>query len=101
MLAKLNYNKKDKLIIKNLNSRRKKTMTECCFDWLITNQKVACHAFAMDALYLLGTEIDWIHPELKVVIAQDMHSRNAGYVTRGRITLEKISIHKKLQSRNS
>jgi len=90
MIAKKNYIKKDSLIVNALFPKHKKAMTECCFDWLITNQKVACQAYSMDALYLLGTEIDWVHPELKVIIEQNMNSKSAAYSARGRITLEKI-----------
>ena len=95
MIAKLNYIKKDSLIINVITPQYKKAMTECCFDWLITDQKVACQAYSMDALYLLGTEIDWIHPELQVTLEQNMHSQSAAYCARGRITLEKISKYKR------
>ena len=90
MLAKQYYRKKDDLVINSLQPQHKKVMTECCFDWLITDQKVACQAFSMDALYLLGTEIEWIHSELKVILEQNIHSQSAAYCARGRITLEKI-----------
>jgi len=72
-------------------------MTTCCFDWLITEQKVACQAYSMDALYLLGTEIDWIHPELEITLEQNIHHRSAAYKARGRITLEKIRKVRKTQ----
>jgi len=90
MLAKKYYIKKDELVVNSLKKKHRQTMTECCFDWLITDQKVACQAYSMDALYLLGTEIEWIHPELIVVIEQSMNSKSAAYCARGRITLEKI-----------
>lgn len=91
MLAKKYYVKKNTLVIKFIKPEHKQTITEYCFDWLITNQKVACQAYSMDVLYLLGTEIDWIHPELKVIIEQSMNSKSAAYCARGRITVEKIS----------
>ena len=95
MIAKLNYLKKDPLIVNAFKPHYKKAMTACCFDWLITNQKVACQAYSMDALYLLGTEIEWIHPELIIVIEQSMNTKSAAYCARGRITLEKISKYKR------
>ncbi len=95
MLVKQYYKKKDDMVINSLQPRHKKAMTECCFDWLITDQKVACQAFSMDALYLLGTEIEWIHPELKVTLEQNIHSQSAAYCARGRITLEKIKKFKR------
>ena len=90
MLAKHVYKKKNVLVINSLKPLHKETMISCCFDWLITEQKVACQAYAMDALYLLGTEIDWIHPELEITLDQNIHHRSAAYKARGRITLEKI-----------
>jgi len=90
MLAKKYYTKKDVGLINKLKPTYKQTMIECCFDWLITNQKVACKAYSMDALFLLGTEIDWIHPELKIILEQNISTQSPAYRARGRITLEKI-----------
>lgn len=91
MLAKLNYTKKEELIVSHLKQLHKKIMTECCFDWLISNQKVATEAYAMSSLYYLGTEIDWIHIELKQIIQQNIVSKTGAYKARGRITIENIS----------
>ncbi len=68
----------------------KEVITECCFDWLITNQKVASEAYAMRSLFYLGTEFDWIHPELKIIIEQNTPLKTPAYGARGRITIEKI-----------
>ena len=91
MLAKQYYLKKNDKVIQALKQEHKQTISECCFDWLITDQKVACQAYSMDALFLLGTEIEWIHSELKMTLKQNIHSQSAAYCARGRITLEKIS----------
>jgi hypothetical protein len=77
------YKKKIPSYQKALTSEHKKVMTQCCFDWMITNQKVACQARAMTALYFLGTEIDWIHAELATIIQQNLPKGSAGYVNRG------------------
>ncbi len=90
MLAKNYYIKKNVLVIDALKPTHKQAISECCFDWLITDQKVACQAYSMNALYLLGTEIEWIHPELKVTLEQNIHGKSAAYCARGRMTLEKI-----------
>lgn len=90
MLAKRYYKKKDEKVMNVLTNKHKKIMTECCFDWLITNQKVACEAFSMYALYLLGSEIDWIHPELRTIIEQNMYQKSAGYKAQGRKIINKI-----------
>jgi len=65
-------------------------MTECCFDWLIINQKVANQAYAMSSLYYLGTEFDWVHPELSILLKQNIPLKSAAYKARGRMTLVKI-----------
>lgn len=90
MLTVAYYKNKDSSVIKALSQSHKNVITECCFDWLITNQKVACKAYSMSTLYYLGTEFDWIHPELKISIEQNMHNESAAYKARGRMTLEKI-----------
>ncbi|MCF6307192.1 MAG: adenylosuccinate lyase [Flavobacteriaceae bacterium] len=73
-----------------LESKYKETIIECCFDWLITNQKVATEAYAMRSLYFLGIEFDWIHPELKIIIEQNTPLKTSAYGARGRMTIEKI-----------
>ena len=90
VMANHYYKKKDASVIKALNTTYKNTMLECCFDWLITNQKVAAEAYAMQALYLLGTEIDWIHSELIIIIEQHINSKTAAYKSRGKITIDQI-----------
>ncbi len=92
-----NHYKKKKI---QLNSKQKEIITECCFDWLISNQKVATEAYAMSSLFYLGTEIDWIHPDLKQIILQNINSKSAAYKARGRITIEKIDKFQ-LKKRNS
>ena len=89
------YKHKKKEYREALTSKHKKVMTECCFDWMITNQKVACQARAMTSLYFLGTEIDWIHPELAIIIQQKLPHGSAGYKNRGQKTLELISAFQK------
>ncbi|WP_432410278.1 adenylosuccinate lyase [Rasiella sp. SM2506] len=91
-LLTIGYYKQNKETLKKaLSSKHKEVMTECCFDWMLTNQKVACQARAMTTLYLLGTETDWIHPELAIIIQQNLLQGSAGYISRGQKTLESIS----------
>ncbi|MBS9463855.1 hypothetical protein KIM67_15650 [Flagellimonas sp. 389] len=49
------------------------------FDWLIGDYKVATKAFAMSSLFYLGTNYDWIHPELKIILEQNIHGATPGY----------------------
>lgn len=90
ILATAFYKKKDPQVIQYLKESHKTAMTEYCFDCLITNQKVAAEAYSMNALYLLGTEIDWIHSELKIILEQNMSIKSAAYQARGKITLMEI-----------
>jgi hypothetical protein len=97
MLAKKYYKKKDQKVVKTLTNKHKEIMTECCFDWLITDQKVACEAYSMYVLYLLGSEIDWIHPELKTIIEQNMNQKSAGYRAQGRKIIGRIMKDKPIE----
>lgn len=65
-------------------------ITTACFDWLIGDHKVAAKAYSMTSLYLLGTEIDWIHPELRLVLEQNYAGGSAAYKARARHTLAKL-----------
>ncbi|KAA3623236.1 MAG: hypothetical protein DWP94_06430 [Flavobacterium sp.] len=85
------YKKQEPAIREHFSKENKNTLTECAFDWLITDQKVACQVRAMTCLYYLGTEFNWIHPELKQILESNIHKGSAGYKSRARKTLEQIS----------
>lgn len=90
-LLSIQYYKKGHPTLASIFSEKhKEKMTEVCFDWLITHQKVACEVRAMTCLYYLGTEKKWIHPELKTIIQQNIHRSSAGYQARGKKILQKI-----------
>lgn len=78
-------------IKQHLNTQNKSQIIEANFDWLIQNHKVATKVFAMDTLYLLGLEYDWIHTELKLVLEQNMAKGSAGYQVRAKRVLSKIN----------
>ncbi len=65
-------------------------ITENCFDWLITNQKVATKAYAMRTLFELGKLNEWIYPELKTIIQQDYAVHSVGYKAATKDILRKI-----------
>lgn len=75
-----------------LSEDERKIMTECCFDWLITDQKVACQAPAMSALYYLGQDKkrNWVYPELRNILTENAPNKSAGYQARARKILKKI-----------
>lgn len=93
MLCFDHYMRRYSLFRSVLNEKEKIIMAECCFDWLITDQKVACQAPAMDALHFLGTDKvgAWIHSELKAVLLRDSPNKSAGYQARARKILKKLS----------
>ncbi|MEZ4857893.1 MAG: adenylosuccinate lyase [Flavobacteriaceae bacterium] len=85
------YKNYDTVLQKIFSEKHKEILTEVCFDWLITHQKVACEVRAMKCLYELGIEKDWIHPELKTIIEQKIPTSSAGYKSRGKKILGKLN----------
>ena len=81
----------DNTIRDKLTKDHRQRITENNFDWLIENHKVATKAFAMDTLFFLGLEIDWIHEELKLILEKNMIHNSAGYKTRARKILKKLN----------
>lgn len=71
------------------------SMVTAGFDWLITPQKIAVKAYTMTALYLFGTEQDWIHPELEHLIRTKIMHEGKGCKARGNKVLDLIEKHKK------
>ena len=84
------YKKFDPVLRSILNRAHKDRLVECAFDWMIEDHKVATQVRAMTCLYYLGTEIHWIHPELKQLIEERIHHGSAGYKNRGAKILEMI-----------
>ncbi|MEJ6791248.1 MAG: adenylosuccinate lyase [Lacinutrix sp.] len=70
-LIKAYYSKHDNAIKHNLNAIHQEKIIESCFDWMINDKKNAPKAYAMNALFLLGNDHDWIHPELKLILEHD------------------------------
>ncbi len=72
-LALSYYKEQNPLSRKALQPIHKEQMIIAGFDWLITDQKVAVKAYTLTTLYHLGTEIDWVHPEL-LIIMENLYS---------------------------
>ncbi|ARV08858.1 adenylosuccinate lyase [Winogradskyella sp. PC-19] len=86
------YYGKDNSEIKNhLNIMHREKITEACFDWMINEEKVAPKAYGMNALYLLGLEFDWIHPELQIILERDFSLQSAAFKARARHILKKLN----------
>jgi hypothetical protein len=88
LLMKAYFGKKPHSTQKELTENHLKCIAEAAFDWLIGKHKVAPKAHSMTILLLLGSKIDWIHPELKLILNQNYPTGSAAYKARARITLE-------------
>ncbi len=73
-----------------LTSAQKARIITTCFDYMITDQKVAPKAYAMRTLFLFGYTDDWIHPELKRILERDYASQSAAYKARARQIFKKL-----------
>ena len=73
-----------------LSDQHKKEMTEACFDWLLTTEKVAPKAYSMRSLWLLGRDIGWVYPQLKGVLEQNYAKGSPAYQARARQVLKKL-----------
>ncbi len=84
------YSKNENAIKTALNSKHKEKIVEACFDWMINDEKIAPKAYAMNTLFLLGQDIDWIHPELVMILERDYQMQSSGFKARARHILKKI-----------
>ncbi|MEM1002988.1 MAG: adenylosuccinate lyase [Bacteroidota bacterium] len=90
IIAVTYFNKERHPIKKHLSQKQKEQIIEAAFDWMINDEKVAVKAYSMNCLYLFGTEIDWIHPELQIILEKDFSSQSAAFKARARHILKKI-----------
>lgn len=73
-----------------LTKEQLEIIIENCFDWMINDEKIAPKAYSMNSLYLLGTEYDWIHPELAIILERDFQMQSSGFKARARRILKQI-----------
>ena len=73
-----------------ITPKQKEHIVEICFDWMISDQKVAVKVHAMETLFLLGKDSSWVHPELIQILEQDFLSQSAGYKSRAKRILKRI-----------
>ncbi|WP_111683956.1 adenylosuccinate lyase [Winogradskyella tangerina] len=89
-LIKAYYSKDDNPIKSALTETHKEKIVEACFDWMINDEKIAPKAYAMNSLFLLGKDYDWIHPELAMILERDFQMQSSGFKARARHILKKI-----------
>ena len=84
------YSKSDNPIKQSLSALHQERIIESCFDWMINDEKVAPKAYAMNCLFLLGRDYDWIHPELINILERDYHSQSVGFRARAKRIIKTI-----------
>jgi hypothetical protein len=85
------YDSKLDITFKNrLKPEHKERIIEACFDWMINDGKVAPKVYAMETLFCFGKDIDWIYPELVLILEQDFQKQSSAYKVRAKRTLQKI-----------
>ncbi|RKE94976.1 adenylosuccinate lyase [Ichthyenterobacterium magnum] len=84
------YAKTDNKIKYALTKAHQEKIVESCFDWMINDEKIAPKAYAMNSLYLLGKDYDWIHPELVMILERDYQMQSSGFKARARHILKKV-----------
>ncbi len=89
-IVKAYYAKYDISFKTQLTETHKEKIIEACFDWMINDEKIAPKAYAMNALYFLGNDYDWIHPELAIILERDFQMQSSGFKARARHILKKI-----------
>ena len=70
-LIAINYNKKLHYLSR-VSLKTKIMIIEACFDWMISDEKVAIHAYSLQILFILGKENNWIHTELKQILVDNL-----------------------------
>ncbi len=91
-LISQDYNSKFEAPIKlTITKSQVSQLIETCFDWLLSDYKVATKAHAMECLYYLGIKTEWIHYELKMIIEKNLPLESPGYATRAKKILESMS----------
>ncbi|MBT8269390.1 MAG: adenylosuccinate lyase [Flavobacteriaceae bacterium] len=89
-LAIAYFSKEDNLTKSMLKSHHRERIIELCFDYLITDQKIAPQAYSMTVLYLFGKIYDWIHPELIQILERNYASGSVGYQNRAAKLLDRL-----------
>ena len=84
------YSKTNNKIKTALKPIHKERIIESCFDYMINDEKIAPKAYAMNTLFLLGQDYDWIHPELVLILERDYQMQSSGFKARARHILKKI-----------
>tara|TARA_R110000868_G_scaffold91812_1_gene254382 strand:+ start:5941 stop:6672 length:732 start_codon:yes stop_codon:yes gene_type:complete len=86
------YNTMNKMLLQ----KHREQIIEVCFDWLISDRKIAIKAYAMTTLFLLGKDYKWVYPELVQILQQDYQNQSPGFKARAKHILKKINTSTKI-----
>ncbi|MCB4808772.1 adenylosuccinate lyase [Tamlana sp. 62-3] len=89
-LANAFYSKENNEVKHALTLTHREKIIELCFDYLISDQKVAAKAYSMHTLFLFGKDADWIYPELKTILQRDFYNQSAAFKARAKHILKKL-----------
>lgn len=73
-----------------LTDNQLEKITEACFDWLISDIRMASKVYAMYTLTEIGKKQNWIYQELKQILDKDAGEQSPGYKAAAREVLKKI-----------
>lgn len=90
MLILTTLRSQNPVFVDALTENHLEAITTACFDWLISEQKVAPQAYAMTSLFYLGKKFGWIHEDLQQILEQNYASGSAAYQARARMVLHKL-----------
>lgn len=90
LLTSAFYDKNENTFKTALLTKHLEKIIEVCFDIMIRDEKIAPKAYAMNTLFLLGKDFDWIHPELKMILERDFQKQSAGYKARAKHIFKKL-----------
>ncbi len=65
-------------------------LTEICFDWLISDYRLAVKQHAIYILFEIGKTQEWIYPELRIILEKDAVGNSPAYKSLARKILKVI-----------
>lgn len=90
ILTEIFYSRENHPIKELISESQRKLLAETSFDLLLSDKNTAAKAYAMQTLYELGTEFDWIHPDLQALIEQNYPHELPAYRARARMVLKSL-----------
>ena len=73
-----------------LNENQEEKIIEKCLDWLISEERVACKAYAIRALFYFSKKQTWLKEELTTILESDYNKHTAAYKAVAREILMKL-----------